>query len=86
MQTISNHTRKAKKKHSCDASHFIHEHKNECMSVDYENDGYKCKGINPGDIYESQFNKDGGDTWQFKACLPCLKYVAENDIDMSGDR
>jgi len=56
------------------------------MSVDYENDGYKCKGINPGDIYESQFNKDGGDTWQFKACLPCLKYVAENDIDMSGDR
>lgn len=85
MENISRRTPKARKNHCCDAWEFIHEHKQNSMSVDYEDDGYKCKGIKVGDVYESQFNRDGGNVWQFKSCLPCLKYISKNDIDMSGD-
>ena len=50
-----------------------------------EDDGYKCEGIKIGDVYNVQFNSDGGDSWQFKSCLPCLKYANEHEIDMTGD-
>jgi len=78
MRTISRGKRKARKTHECSAWDFI--------DADFhQGHGYKCNGIKKGDMYEYQFNADCSDTWEFKACFPCLKFAADNDIDMSGE-
>lgn len=85
MESISNRTSKARKNHYCNAWEFIHEHKQNSSGIGYEDDGYKCKGIKVGDVYQSQFNRDCGDVWQFKGCISCLEYASKNDVDMTGD-
>jgi len=48
----------------------------------------KMMGINAREskwVIYTKFNSDGGDVWQFKACLPCLEYVKENDISLSDE-
>ena len=78
VTTISQSRRKARKAHNCSAWEFI--------DADfYEDEGYKCAGINKGNIYEYQFNSGCGNVWEFKACLPCLEYASKNDIDLSGE-
>lgn len=86
MYSISQSDVKARKKHSCNAWEFISQHKNDNVTDGSRDDGYKCKGIAKGDIYNRQVNVDGADLWSFKQCKPCEAYAATHDVDMTGDR
>ena len=39
-----------------------------------------CKGIKKGDIYISQFNKDGSDVWMWKSCLGCNDIIIKYEF------
>lgn len=78
MRQISKITRTARKQHCCDAWGYIKEGK-------LDGDTYLCKGISKGEAYEHQVNTDSSCIWSFKACLPCLKYAAEYDVDLTGE-
>lgn len=73
--------KKSKKRHSCDAWHFV----SEDLEALYDDSDYRCKGIDVGDSYERSRVANSGEAWTFKACLPCINMVRSYDIDISGD-
>lgn len=68
---------KAKKKHSCDAIHYIQE------SMDITMPEHTCNGINIGDEYRKQVHNEDGDFCVFKMCLPCEAYASKHDITLN---
>lgn len=84
IEIIHQSEQKARKSYRCDACNFLFEFEPRDLGLTFSEmremvkarqKGYR---ILPGEVYVRQFNKDGGDTWVFRA-IPaidkiCVKY------------
>lgn len=80
METISETRPRARKNHICNACEWINRDLSNCQMTFSEakeyvkamRNGFKIK---KGELYVKQFNKDGGDTWTYKA-IPAMHAIA----------